>query len=33
MANIIAISCCSILNFLCSEVIVFRKAATADSGQ
>jgi len=25
MANIIAIGCCSILNFLCSEVIVFRK--------
>jgi putative flippase GtrA len=30
MANIIAIGCCSVLNFLCSEVIVFRKPATAD---
>jgi putative flippase GtrA len=30
MANIVAIGCCSILNFLCSEVLVFRKAATAD---
>jgi putative flippase GtrA len=30
MANIAAIGCCSILNFLCSEVIVFRKTATAD---
>jgi len=29
MANIIAIGCCSILNFLCSEVLVFRKAAGA----
>ena len=29
MANIVAIGCCSILNFLCSEVLVFRKAATA----
>ena len=29
MANITAIGCCSILNFLCSEVIVFRKAAPA----
>ena len=29
MANIIAIGCCSVLNFLCSEVIVFRKAAPA----
>ena len=33
MANVIAIACCSILNFLCSEVIVFRKPATAESGQ
>jgi putative flippase GtrA len=30
MANITAIGCCSVLNFLCSEVIVFRKPATAD---
>ncbi|HVZ17032.1 MAG TPA: GtrA family protein [Terriglobales bacterium] len=28
MANVIAIGCCSIANFLCSEVIVFRKVAT-----
>jgi putative flippase GtrA len=32
MANIAAIGCCSILNFLCSEVIVFRKSATAVEG-
>ena len=29
MANIIAIGCCSVANFLCSEVIVFRKAAAS----
>lgn len=29
MANVAAIGSCSVLNFLCSEVIVFRKAATA----
>ena len=33
MANIIAIGCCSVANFLCSEVIVFRKPATAQSGR
>ena len=33
MANVIAIGCCSILNFLCSEVLVFRKAAAATSGR
>lgn len=27
VANIIAIGCCSVANFLCSEIIVFRKAA------
>ncbi len=27
IANIIAIGCCSVLNFLCSEIIVFRKTA------
>jgi len=27
MANIVAIGCCSVANFLCSEVIVFRKKA------
>lgn len=29
MANVVAIGCCSILNFLCSEVIVFRKPVTS----
>jgi len=29
MANVIAIGCCSVANFLCSEVIVFRKAAAS----
>jgi putative flippase GtrA len=29
MANIIAIGCCSVANFLCSEVIVFRKTAVS----
>jgi putative flippase GtrA len=28
MANIVAIGCCSIANFLCSEILVFRKAST-----
>ena len=31
MANIIAIGCCSVANFLCSEVIVFRKVAQTGS--
>ena len=31
MANIIAIGCCSVANFLCSEVIVFRKTAHSSS--
>jgi len=31
MANIIAIGCCSVANFLCSEVIVFRKTAGVQS--
>ncbi len=30
MANIIAIGCCSVANFLCSEVIVFRKTAESN---
>jgi putative flippase GtrA len=29
MANIMAIGCCSILNFLCSEMIVFRKTVVS----
>lgn len=29
MANIIAIGCCSVANFLCSEVIVFRKTVVS----
>jgi putative flippase GtrA len=31
LANIIAIGCCSILNFLASDLIVFRKRASAGS--
>ena len=31
-ANIIAIPCCSMLNFLASEVLVFRKAASGFTG-
>ncbi len=32
LANIIAIPCCSMLNFLASEVLVFRKAASGFTG-